>query len=364
MHPRLALAITRKDVLDALQNMYLLTAIVLPIGMSILFKLVFPSDGGSGSGRLLSIAVYDPSGSQLIQKILATNQFSVVFVASPDDVAREVEKGKVGGLVLSSTFDEDVAASRSPEIQAFTDSKSGNLSQNVFAQTVKSSMWSMASQGPPARIVYTDVGGAAEDSRGSAIPSLSSFYLLLFLVMSVTMVGVFVVPNLLVEEKEKGTLKAMLVSPASYADVVVGKGAAGLFYALTVSIVLLILNNGFSGNIPLVMAAVVLGSVLLVQIGLLMGAVFRSVGQVNTWSSIIMLALLMPAMLASNLFPLPPVVDAIMHLLPTYYMADAITAGLANQATWQQAALDLAALTICTVITFGGVVYFLKRERR
>jgi ABC-2 type transport system permease protein len=364
MHPRLALAITRKDLRDALQNMYMLFAIVLPVGMSILFKLIFPSDSGLGSGGLLSIAVYDPEGSQYIQKILATGQFSAFFVASPDEVRREVEKGKQGGLVLTSTFDEDVAAGRSPEIQVYVNSSTGGLGRAAFTQIVQSSIWSMASQAPPARAIYIDTNEQGATKGGLASLNLSSYYLLLFLVMSVTMVGVFVVPYLLVEEKEKGTLKAVLVSPASYADVVMGKGATGLFYALTVSMILLALNSGFTGNIPLVMAAVLVGAVFLVQVGLLMGAAFKTVTQVNSWSSVIMLALLLPAMLGGNLFSMPQPVEMVMRLLPTYYMADAITGGLANQATWQQAFLDLAVLAACAAIAFAGVVYFLKRERQ
>jgi ABC-2 type transport system permease protein len=362
MHPRLALAITRKDLLDALQNMYLLFAIVLPIGMSLLFKLIFPSDDGSGKGGLLSIAVYDPGGSQLVQKVLATGQFSAFFMASPDEVRHEVEKGKQGGLVLTATFDEDVAAGRSPELQAYTNASSGGLAQTAFTQIVQSSMWSMASQGPPARIVYTDVTGGGKGAPANL--KLNNYYLLLFLIMSVTMVGVFVVPYLLVEEKEKGTLKAILVSPASYADVVMGKGATGLFYALTVSMVLLLLNQGFTGNILLVLAAVALGSVLLVQVGLLMGAAFKTVTQVNSWSSVIMLVLLLPAMLGGNLMPLPQSVKMVTRLVPTYYMADAVMGGLTSEATWQQGALDLAVLAVCTIFAFTGVIYFLKRERR
>jgi ABC-2 type transport system permease protein len=364
MHPRLALTITRKDLLDALQNMYLLFAIVLPIGMSIFFKLIFPSDSEPGRSGLLSIAVYDPGGSQFVQKVLATGQFSAFFVASPDEVRAEVSKGRQGGLVLTSTFDEDVAAGRSPELQVYVDSSSGGLGSAAFRQIVQSSIWSMATQDPPARVVYTDISNAGGAKGGLASLDLSNYYLLLFLVMSVTMVGVFVVPYLLVEEKEKGTLKAVLVSPASYADVVIGKGATGLFYALTVSVILLALNKGFTGNVPLVMAAVVVGAVFLVQVGLLMGAAFKTVTQVNSWSSVILLALLLPAMLGGNLFPMPQPMKIVTRLLPTYYMADAITGGLANQATWQQAARDLAVLAICAIIAFVGVIYFLKRERR
>ena len=117
------------------------------------------------------------------------------------------------------------------------------------------------------------------------------------------MVGIFVVPYLLVEEKEKGTLKAVLVSPATYADVVAGKGLVGLFYALLVAVILLLLNGGFGGNVVITLLSVVLGSIFLVQVGLLMGAAFKAINQVNSWSSIVMIVLMLPGMFGDFLPP-------------------------------------------------------------
>jgi len=41
----------------------------------------------------------------------------------------------------------------------------------------------------------------------------------------------------MVEEKEKHTMEALLVSPASYSQIVLGKTIAGIFYCLTAAAV-------------------------------------------------------------------------------------------------------------------------------
>jgi len=181
--------------------------------------------------------------------------------------------------------------------------------------------------------------------------------------MSLTMVGVFVVPYILVEEKEKNTLKAVLVSPATYSDVVVGKALVGLFYALLVALTLMLLNNGFTGNVLVTTLGLVLGSVFLVQVGLLMGAAFKTVAQVNSWSSIVMLALMLPGMFGDFLPP-PEPIPTIMKLIPTTYLAKAVTQGMADTATLTSTAINLGVLTLASAAAFAGIIWFLKRERQ
>jgi len=359
MHPRIVLAIARRDLLDAIKNMYLLFAVILPIAMSLLFRVLFPADATTnGGGGLLDIAVYDPGQSRFVQMLMDTRQFSMYILGSPEEVEQRVKKDLLGGLVVPATFDADVAAQASPELQVYYNATRGGLRQMAFRQTVESTLRDLAGQTTPARLRVSEVSGAGDSSF-----DLSAFYLLLFLVMSVTMVGVFVVPYILVEEKEKHTLKALLVSPASYADVVIGKGLVGLFYALLVVLILMALNDGFKGQVWLTLSALVLGSVFLVLVGLLMGAAFKTLSQVNSWSSIVMLALMLPGMMGDFLAP-PEPVPTIMRLIPTSYMARAVTQGMQGTGTAGSAMLNLGALAVVSVICFAAVIWFLRRERQ
>jgi ABC-2 type transport system permease protein len=359
MHPRIILAIARRDLLDAIKNMYLLFSIVLPIAMSLLFRVLFPSDGSAGGGGgLLDIAIYDAGKSQLVQNLTDSKQFSMYFVGSADEVKQRVQKDLLAGLVIPATFDADVAAKKMPDLQVYVNGQRGGLRLQAARQTVESALRDLAGQTTPARLMVTDVSGV-----GASSFNMGNFYLLMFLVMSVTMVGVFVVPYILVEEKEKHTLKAILVSPASYTDVVVGKGLVGLFYAMLVAGILMAMNNGFVGNVVVTVLALILGSVFLVLVGLLMGAAFKTLSQVNSWSSIVMLALMLPGMFGDFLAP-PEPIPTIMKFIPTSYMARAVSQGMANEITAASAMLNLGALAVASVLAFVAVIWFLRRERR
>ena len=317
MRLRTILPIARKDLVDALRNTYLLSAILLPIAVSLLFRVLFPGDAGLGGRGAIDISVHDAGKSQLVQYMMDSQQFSMFFVGSADEVRSDVEKqGRVGGVVIPADFDADIAADKMPDLQLFVNAKRGAVRVAVLEQIVTGGLRAVAGQTLPARVIRTDVSAAG---AGAETPvNLNRYYLNLFLVMSLTMVGVFVVPYLLVEEKEKGTLKAVLVSPATYADVVVGKGLVGLFYALLVAVILLLLNDGFGGNVVITFLAVVLGSIFLVQVGLLMGAAFKAINQVNSWSSIVMIVLMLPGMFGDFLPPPEPVVtihEADPHVL-------------------------------------------------
>ncbi len=82
----------------------------------------------------------------------------------------------------------------------------------------------------PVRLNFASLTAIAPDSGSQSTnieQQLGSYFLLLSLVMGLAMTGMFAVPYVLAEEKEKGTLKALLVSPARETDIIVGKALMG-----------------------------------------------------------------------------------------------------------------------------------------
>jgi ABC-2 type transport system permease protein len=355
MNLRAITAIAHKDLLDAIKNTYILFALILPVGMSLLFTLVAPSQG-----RLPEIAIYDAGHSRLVAALKENPTVQIVVVDSAEAVRQRVENGAIGGLVLPSDFDSAAAAGTTPELQGYYNGQRGG-SRSAFQHSIEAALPAMARQPLPARLMLVDVSGTG-DKEGAAL-DLASFLLPLVLVLGATMVGVFIVPTMLVEEKEKYTLQALLVSPASHADVVAGKALVGLVYALLIGLVLLLLNNGFVGDPAITLLAIVLGALFLVQCGLLLAAILSTTTQVNTWSSALMLVLLVPAMF--SLAPQPPApLSTMMRLIPTGAMADAITIGLTGASSLSKLWLDMSVLAAATGLMFGGVVWALRRERR
>lgn len=359
MRLRIVLAIARKDILDAVRNATILFTLIMPIGISLLLRVMIPRYGGEG---FLEIAVYDAGRSRLVERLQDNLSIKIIPVQGADEVVQKVKEGAWGGLVLPENFDRGMEAGQVPVLQVYYDGQKGLNQRSLLQEVLEDALRSMAGQDLPARLVSVDIS-APEKERVRPEFDLGRFYLILFLVMGLSMVGGFVVPTLLVEEKEKQTLQAILVSPAGYVDVMVGKALVGIFYALLSALFLLLLNGGFSGNIGITVLSTVLGALFLVLLGLFLGAISNSTSQVNVWSSLVLLALMLPAML--NLPPYPPEpIYTLVKLIPTYYIADAITLGLSGNANLNNVGLDLAVLAFSTFLSAGAVVWALRRGRR
>jgi hypothetical protein len=111
MNFRIILAIARKDLSDAVRNTYLLSSILLPIAVSLLFRVLFQGDSGAGGRGAIDISVYDAGKSQLVQYMVDSKQFSMFFAGSPDEVRSDVDKkGRVGGVIIPANFDASIAA--------------------------------------------------------------------------------------------------------------------------------------------------------------------------------------------------------------------------------------------------------------
>lgn len=348
-------AIARKDIVDAVKNRYILISLVLPLALSVFLQLVFstPREGA------MRIAVYDPTGSRLVTGLESLPQVEVREVDSGEAVITEVEKDAVGGIVLPLNFDAAMDAGERPELTVYVDRFGGGGGIAAFERLVERQVWAMAGQAMPARIVWADAG-VPTGLRAEGGIRLDLYLMTMFLVLALAITGALVVPLLLVEEKEKHTLDFLLVSPASTTDVVTGKVVTGLLYSLLMAGILITLNQGWMGDWPLVLLAVVLGALFTAASGLLMGSICRTTMQVNTWSSISMLILMAPSWLA--VLTIPPALDVALHLIPTRSLVDVIEVALAGEASLAQVWGDLSILVGGVFVAFVAVVWVLRRQ--
>ena len=121
MNLNIVSAITRKDLIDAIRHRYLLTALVTPLFVALLFRVLLP---GATSAKLLTVVVHDAGGSGLVAELRKTPQIGVVEAASADATAGEVERSKaIAGLVVPTGFDADLAASKQPELTVYVNNR-------------------------------------------------------------------------------------------------------------------------------------------------------------------------------------------------------------------------------------------------
>jgi len=357
MNARVVSAIMRKDVMDAIKNQFILGFLALPIIVSLLFRVIFPDS----SANSLTVVVHDPGSSRLVTALQQMPDVQILEVASDDQVVESVRENRaVGGLVIPSSFDSAVEAGDQPELTAYLNYQQGEVKRRIFQRLMQQQIATL--RPPPASIVWTDIDAPESEAQSSSY-LIENFILVVMLVFPIATTGVMMIPLLLIEEKEKHTLSFLLVSPASTTDVVIGKALTGLIYGLAITGVVVALNQGWKGNWPVTFLALFLGSLFTIPVGLLLGTFFRNAMQLNTWVTVPVVLLMLPSWISTGQVP-PPVLGAVMRLIPTYYLVDTLNLSLAGEASIAQVWGNLAILFGSTIIAFVAAVWALRRERK
>jgi ABC-2 type transport system permease protein len=355
MNFRIVWAIARKDLIDAIRHRYLLTALVTPLFVALLFRVLLP---GVNSRAILTIVVHDSGTSQLVTQLRKVPQITVVDAPSANATLSEVERrNAIGGLVVPANFDADVDANKQPELTVYVNNKRSDFEQAAFRRVVDQLVRSFIKQPEPARVIWVPIDKETvnQSRRGAGLEQL---LLPLLLILAFGMTGAFVVPLLLVEEKEKRTLDFLLSSPANLKEIIAGKALTGVAYTLLIAGLLLVINRKTIGNWPLTWLTIVLGLLFVVSVGLLLGSLLKNTMQVNTWASLVLIVLLAPS------FPsigLSSYVDKAMRVVPTYYLNEALKMSMAG-AVSSQLWIYLAVLVGATLATLLAAVWALQRR--
>ena len=351
---RVIAAIAQKDLIDAIRNRYLLVALLTPLSIALLMRLLLPGMNNLGN---LTIVVHDPDLSIMVSRLREAAQIKLVDVDSAATARTEVEKVKASGaLVVPPNFDADVAAGKQPKLTVYVNNKKNVVEQANFKSLVERLVRSLAPRPPPAELNWINIHEETDSEREFNIDHM---VLPLLLLLTFGMTGAFVVPLLLVEEKEKRTIDFLLTSPARLMEVIAGKALTGVVYSALIAAVLLALNRQMIGNWPLTMLTIVFGLLLVVAIGLLMGSLFQTTMQVNTWASLALLVLMAP----SFSFPGSPLVlQPAMRFIPTYYFVESLKLALAGTASlrmWGYLVVVLA----CILVSCFAMTWALRREQ-
>src|SRR5699024_242115 len=111
---------------------------------------------------------------------------------------------------------------------------------------------------------------------------LQRYFVLAALMMLIAMIAMLAVPIILAEEAEKKTLEALTLI-ASYIDVVAAKALVGITYIVAGTGLLLALTQIWPEDPVLFFSGILLLGIALVGLGLLLGGLFKSANQLNTW---------------------------------------------------------------------------------
>jgi len=353
-------AIYRKDLRDALRDSRLIIAILMPLLIGLLYSVMFNDETKPTAklGVVASASTQLPAAIQAATQ--AAMQLKVQSFADQAALTRQVRDKKVDvGLIVPVGFDKALKGGASPKLTVIlpaSPSFGGDYAAAILVRVTQS----LAGQAPAATIarVMLPATAGTSDSAFAALGARKIFVLVAVLLL-LAMIAVYALPAVLTEEREKQTIEALTLI-ASGAEVIVAKSLFGLTYCVISVPLMLAVTRVMPADVALFVVAIVLTSVTLVGLGLLLGGLMRTQTQLNTWSSVALLPLLVPAIVAG--LPVPGWAEAIVSVLPTAQTMRLGVNALAGRQLFGAEWLSFVIILGWAVAAYGLVWWRLSRQ--
>ena len=355
-HLRLVWTLAAKDIVDAIKTKSTLTAVALSFLM-VFFYRYFPALAAGADGQSVlvyaaqetelltalerspALAVYTYDSRERVLEVATSAEEAELALIIPQTAIAQYETGEP--IVLEGHLMYWLNAAERAEIKALVESElASELDRPVTLNLSGNDIYFDADQ-------YFFV--------------FSATIALLFVTI---MIGISMVPNLMVEEKQTRTLDALLVSPAAPAHLVAGKALAGLFYGLLGCIAVFALFGFLILQWWLAILAAVLAVLLLVAVGLLLGSYVSGRSQLQLIGWFVVLPLLLPVVLVALRGLVPDGAVAVMEWIPTVLIATLFRLSLTPNVTISHYGLPLLVVVVSILVAFTLVVQLVRRQDR
>lgn len=345
MNINVIFTIFMKDFKYLIRNKNILIVVLTPILLSIIFTTTFSSD----ENVVAPIALHDEGTNlEFIEYLKSIKSYDIIVVESAENLKELVNKGDVvAAIIIPKDFSNNIKSGIRPSLHIVYnpyDTKS-----IVFLQTYKDTIMGFAKQDYPVNISLEATQTNSQAQRN--IPT--------WIIFAAIFVGISILPNTLTTEKEKKTLDAILVSPASEIDVIYSKSVFGLVLTLAISLLILFINDGFIGNVPLVLLFIFLGSTAFTGLGLLIASYSESYSSATVISSVIMMPLLLLALLADQ----SKEIGRVSYFVPSTYMLNGIKDAMFNNKGIHDMYFSLLILIIFNLIVYALTIHVIKKTR-
>jgi ABC-2 type transport system permease protein len=335
MSGRRVLEVLRKDLRLGPRSPVFLWVLVLPLMITLVLQVVF----GSLFDPRPRLGVVDLGASVIPEAAAALEGIEVTLLDSVTELRRQVEANDLdAGLVLADGFDEMVRSGEQPPLEFYVGGESLASDRIVLAVTTIDLIRQVEGSPPPVAVEVTTFGTEALPIAVRLVPAIVAYALLV--------AAVFLPAFGLADERERGTLDAVVVTPVRLSEVVAAKGALGLVLAIPMAVFTLWLNDALGVRWPALLVVIAVGGLLLVEVGMIYGIASKDITGVFALIKGTGILLMGPAIF--YMFPNWP--QWIAKLFPTYWIIDPIFRVTAEGATlgdvWDELAIALCVVAL------------------
>jgi len=340
----------RRELLQGPKKFIVIFAIVTPIVLSLIVSLIF----GTLFSEKPKMGIVDEGSSQLVAMARELPSVITKEYGTVSDMKEAVESGAVDmGIVLQDDFDNSVLQGEEIEITAYIWGESLAKDRTTLGVTIVNLIRELAGQEAPVEMEAITLGDEV------SIP-WSDRLLPFIVLMTVFLGGLFVPAISVVNEKEKKTLEALVVTPTTIGDILVAKGLLGVILSLVMGVVILMLNQAFGAEPALLMLVLVLGAIMAAEIGLLLGVLVNKTTSLFAVVKFGGLLLYAPAFV--YLFPQIP--EWIGRIFPTYYAIQPIVEISLRGGGWPDIAMNVFILAGLDLVLIVAIMLALKRTKQ
>ncbi len=325
------LKVLRKDLALGPRSPIFMYAIALPVVLTLVLQVAF----GSLFAPKPRMAVVDEGDSAITAQLAATDGIELTMLDSVDELKTGVEANDYdAGLVLTEGFDEAVRDGSRPLLDLFIGGESLASSRIILSVTALDLVREVEGSAPPVDVEIVSFGDAGLPVSVRLVPLIMMYALFI--------AGAFMPASSLVEEKEQGTLSALLVTPVRAGEVLLVKGILGCVLAFVMAFMTLLMNDALGGA-PFDMAVVLFsGAAFSAVIGMVIGTWSRDSTAMFTLMKSSGILLFAPVIF--YLFPEWP--QWIAKLFPTFWVIDPIwqvgILGKGLDAVWLEIVIAIA----------------------
>jgi len=350
----IAWTIAVKDVRDAFKNRSTRTNILILIGLVVFFywsSTIRPFD------KREDVVVYDQGSSSLaLERTVLSDGAELDFrsVDSLQEMEKKMEYQDLG-LVLPADFDQSLASGDELKLTGYVHwAKRGQVAE---LEAKYSAMFTEL-LGVPIQVEIGDnILVPSVDALGMA--STASFHVY----FAILWMALTVVPFLIIEERQTKTMDALMVSPASPGQVVLGKAMAGLIFIIAIAGLSLALNGIYITLWGWALFGFLITALFAIGLALLLGSVIRNPQQITLWMLPVALIFVIPAFFADE--PnLAVGLKSILAWLPSTAFAKVFGFSVSSGAPINSVILNLSIALASLALVYAILIWQLRRADR
>jgi len=318
--------------------------------LPVLFTLVIQVTFGSLFDPQPRLGIVDQGSSTITTAVQGMEGFNLTLLDNADDLKAQVEADNLdAGLVLPAGFDDQVRSGARPPLEFYVGGESLASNRIILAVTTVDLVREIEGATPPVDISVVALGDEGLPIAVRMVPFIMMYALVV--------AAVFLPAFSIADEREKGTLNALIVTPVKLSEVITAKGFLGVILALAMTVFTLFLNDALGAEPFALFVVLLFGSILCVEIGLIFGTVSKD--STAVFALIKGTGILLIGPTAFYIWPDWP--QWIGKLFPTYWVINPIFEVTLNNANLGDVWVELLVAAGIIVVLGGAVVALTKR---